>query len=258
MRHSYSEKEIELLREGGQRLARIMSGVEEYIAPGISVHDIEMKVRHLIDAEECTSATIGFKPQGAPYAFPSACCVSVNDETVHGIAYNNQRILVEGDIVSVDVVIIYQEMFVDVCRTYPVGTISVQDKELLYSARKTTDAAIKATVVGNTVDDIGRAAQETAQRYGHQTVRELGGHGVGRSIHMPPFIPNFGNSGFRDKIIAGMVLAVEPIISAGDWRVDLADDGWLFVSRNGSKTAQFEETVLVTEQGPEILTVLHD
>lgn len=258
MRESFDEKEIGLLHEGGHRLACIMRDLEPEIKPGITVHDIEMRVRHLIDVYECRSATIGYKPQGAKYPFPGACCVSVNDEVVHGIAYNNDRVLEEGDVVSVDVVIIYRNMFLDICRTWGVGDISPENQRLIEAARRTTDQAITQTKVGNTVDDIGRTAQETAAQYGYETVRELGGHGVGRRIHSAPFVPNFGGSGFRDKITNGMVLAIEPIVSQGGWQVDLADDDWLFVSRDGSYTAQFEETVLVTDQGPEILTKIRD
>lgn len=258
MAQAYTDKEIALLREGGKRLSLIMQEIEAYITPGISVHDIEMKIRHLIDVHECKSATVGYKPRGASYAFPGACCVSVNNEVVHGIAYENERIVQSGDLVSVDVVIIYQGMFVDVCRTYGVGTVSPKNQELLAVARETTNQAIAQAVVGNTVDDIGQAAADYAKEFGFQTVRELGGHGVGRSIHESPFVPNFGGSGFKDKIKEGMVLAIEPIVSVGDWRVDLAEDEWLFVTRDGSYTAQFEETVLITKDGPEILTTIGD
>ena len=255
MQEIYTQEEYVLLKEGGAHLHRLMKQVGESIQVGTTVHEIEMLVRELI--QECggEAATVGYQIPDAPYPFPSAACVSVNDGVVHGIAYENHRALKEGDVVSVDVVMEYRGVYVDICRTWGVGKISQENKKLLTCAREATDAAIAAARVGNTVDDVGRAAEELARKYGFQTVRELGGHGVGKQIHMAPFIPNFAGSGFQDKIQAGMVLAIEPIVSAGDWRVKLEDDGWLFSTRDGSTTAQFEETVYIREDGsPEILT----
>ncbi|MFW0871126.1 MAG: type I methionyl aminopeptidase [Patescibacteria group bacterium] len=254
MNEYYTKEEIIRLREGGKALAQLMRTLGEYIMPGISVHDIEMKVRELIADCGGESATIGYSIPESPYPFPSAACISINDGVVHGIAYKNQYVLQEGDVVSVDVVMKYQGIFVDICRTWGAGKLSKENQALIKAARDTTDAAIRAAQVGNTVDDIGKAAEKTAQLHGFNTVRELGGHGVGKKIHMLPFIPNFAQSGFKDKIKEGMVLAIEPIVTAGDWRVKLDGDGWLFSTRDGSNTAQFEETVLVTKAGPEILT----
>jgi methionyl aminopeptidase len=254
MNEQYTTEELAFLREGGHKLKTLMDTLGEYITVGVKVHDLEMKVRELIDHAGGESATIGYSIPDAPYPFPSAVCVSINDGVVHGIAYENAYALQAGDVVSADVVMKYQGVYVDICRSWGVGKVSSENQALIRAARATTDAAIAAARVGNTVDDIGRAAQETARQHGFDTVRELGGHGVGKQIHMPPFIPNFANSGFRDKIQEGMVLAIEPIVTAGNWRVELQDDGWLFSTQDGSTTAQFEETVLVTEDGPEILT----
>lgn len=254
MTHQYSKQEIALLREGGRRLALIMQELEPKVVSGIIVHDIELAARHLLHMHDCQSATIGYRMDRHQTPFPSAACVSVNDEVVHVSAYNNSRVLEEGDVVSVDMVVTYQGMFVDICRSWAVGALSFEDQELLRVARLTTDQAITQAVVGNTVDDIGRRSQEVAARYQMTTARELGGHGVGKKIHMAPFIPNFGGSGFRDKIRAGMVLAIEPIVCLGDWRVQEDVDGWRCTTVDGNKAAQFEETVLVTEDGPEILT----
>ena len=254
MNYHYTDKERALLREGGVALGKIMQQVGEYLKVALRVHDVEMKVRELIAECGGESATVGYSIPDAPYPFPSAACVSINDGTVHGIAYENMRIIQDGDVVSVDVVMKYQGVYVDICRTWGVGTVSAKNQELIQAARAVTDAAIAQALPGNTVDDIGRAAQEAAGEYGFDTVRELGGHGVGKKIHMAPFIPNFANSGFRDKIEPGMVLAIEPIVTRGGWRVRLEEDGWLFSTQDGSITAQFEETVLITEDGHEILT----
>ena len=120
--------------------------------------------------------------------------------------------------------------------------------------REATNAAIKAAVIGNTTNDIGVAAEKVAKSYGFGTVKELGGHGVGKKIHMEPFIPNFGGSGYATPIVEGMILAIEPIITAGGWRINMLDDGWTFETKDGSDTSQFEETVLITKDGPRILT----
>lgn len=254
MTEQYSQKELETLRAGGQKLSWIMRQVGDYLTAGLTVHDLEMKTRELIHHVGAQSGTIGYKPSGATYPFPAAACISINDEVAHGIACNSDRIICEGDIVSIDVIIKYQGLFIDICRSYGVGKLSSEYERVLQAARQSTNKAIAQAVIGNTVDDIGRAAEQTAADYGCQTVRELGGHGVGKKIHMGPFIPNFAGSGFNDKIVEGAVLAIEPIISAGDWRIVMGDDEWVFRTKDGSVSAQFEETVLITKQGPEILT----
>jgi methionyl aminopeptidase len=148
--------------------------------------------------------------------FPSAVCTSVNDEIVHGISKDNQRKLKNGDIVSLDIVMGYKGLFVDICRTFPVGEISNEDKNLIAAAREVTNAAITTAEIGKTVDDIGRIAEDTAKEFGFDTVKELGGHGVGRQIHMEPFIPSAPDLGVPNvRIKEGMVLAIEPVVSAG-------------------------------------------
>jgi methionyl aminopeptidase len=192
-----------------------MKELEKFVQVGTIVSDIDKKCLELIREMESFPATVGYTPKGAPFPFPSSVCVSINNGIAHGISTNNPRIIKDGDIVSLDVVIKYKNLFVDTCRTYGVGNMSEKDKLLILASRKTTDEAIKKALIGNTTDDIGSAAQKTAKKYNFETVRELGGHGVGRKIHDFPFIPSFGNSGYADKIVEGMVLAVEPIINEG-------------------------------------------
>ena len=255
MYNYYNKEEIEILREGGKKLAWIMEELGKYLRPGIKVESIEKKTRELIQEVGATSGTIGYTPQGASFPFPSAVCTSINDGIAHGISKDNKRILKDGDVVSLDVVIKYKGLFVDTCRTYGVGNISQKDRELIATARETTDRAIEAAIVGNTTESIGKAAEETAREFGFDTVKELGGHGVGRKVHDKPFIPNAPNLGVEVvKIEEGMVLAIEPIVTAGDWRMVEGDDGYLYLTEDGSKTAQFEETILVTKDGPEVLT----
>jgi len=254
MKHSYSQKEIEELREGGKKLSQIMKDLGAFLTVGMSVHEIEMKARDLIEQAGASSATIGYKTEGAQTAFPSAACVSINEQAAHGIAFESDRLLQNGDLVAIDIVIKYKSVFVDICRTYGVGSLSREAEKLISVARASTDAAVAQAFAGNTVDDIGSAAEAVALENKCVTVRELGGHGVGKEIHMAPFIPNFKGSGYKNPITPGMVLAVEPIVSLGDWRIDLGVDGWVFTTRDSAWTAQFEETVIVTENGQEIIT----
>ena len=250
----YSEKEIDILREGGKKLSYIMKELEKFVQVGTIVADIDKKCLELIKKENALPATVGYTPKGSPFPFPSSVCVSINNGIAHGISTNNPRIIENGYIVSLDVVIQYKGLFVDTCRSYGIGDISQKDKLLIMAARKTTDAAIDKAKTGNTTNDIGTAAQETAKKYGFETVRDLGGHGVGRKIHDFPFIPSFTNSGYSDLLKEGMVIAIEPIVNEGDWRMKNGDDGYLYVTEDGKKSAQFEETVLITKDGPEVIT----
>jgi len=217
MYNYYSEEEVEILREGGKKLAWIMNELEKFLKVGLEVDEIENKARELIKEVGAVAATVGYTPRGASFPFPSAVCTSINDGIAHGISKDNSRKLKSGDVVSLDIVIKYKGLFVDVCRTYPVGEVSKKDLKLIATARETTNAAIAAARVGNTTEDIGRAAEKTAREFGFDTIKELGGHGVGRKIHSEPFIPNAPNLNVPVvKIKEGMVLAIEPIVSAGD------------------------------------------
>ncbi len=215
MYNFYSKEEIAILREGGKRLEMIMRDLEDFVRVGTVVADIDKKALELIKSYEAEPATVGYQPRGASFPFPSAVCISINDGIAHGISTDNPRVIQSGDVVSADIVIKYKGLFVDTCRTWGIGRLSPKDQELIAAAREVTDNAIKAALPGNTVNDIGAAAERTAKEYGFQTVKELGGHGVGRKIHDKPFIPSFEGSGYNDSILEGMVLAIEPIINEG-------------------------------------------
>ena len=251
----YTEKEIEVLREGGRKLAWIMNELEKFLSVGLSVNDIENKSLELIAEVGAEPATVGYTPRGASFPFPSSVCTSINDGVAHGISKDNQYKIKSGDVVSLDIVIKYKGLFVDTCRTYPVGKMSKNDLELISVARAVTDNAIESAIVGNTTENIGKSAYETAKKYGFDTVKMLGGHGVGKKIHDTPFVPNAPNLGVPIvKLKEGMVIAIEPIVSAGTDRIKDGNDGYLYVTADGKKSAQFEETVLITKNGPEILT----
>lgn len=256
MYNYYSKKEIEILREGGKRLQKIMMDLGKFIKVGTVVGDIDKKCLELIKQSGSLPATVGYSPSGSPFPFPSSVCVSINNGIAHGISTNSTRIIKDGDIVSCDVVIKYEGLFVDTCRTWGIGELLEKDKKLIKIARKMTDEAIKKAIIGNTTDDIGKRAHEVAKENGFETVKELGGHGVGRKIHDIPFIPSYGGSGYSDKLKEGMVLAVEPIINEGSWEMEDGGDGYLYITKDGKNSAQFEETILITKNGAEILTKL--
>lgn len=242
------------MKEGGEKLAWVMKHLQKILQPGVTQHEIEMESRRLIEEVGATSGTIGYQTKKSDPPFPCATCISVNNHVAHGIGYMNNSVINEGDLISLDIIIVWKGMFVDNCRSYLVGEATPERKKLLECSREATQAAIGAAVLGNTTDDIGRAAEKVARSYGFQTVKELGGHGVGEQIHMEPFVPSFAGSGYATPLKEGMILAIEPIISAGDWRINMLDDGWTFETRDGSDASQFEETVVITKDGPLILT----
>ena len=250
----HNQEEIEIMTEGGQKLAEVMLGLKNFLQVGVTYHEIEMETRRLIQEIGATSGTIGYQTQKSDPPFPCATCISVNNQVAHGIGYKNKTLVQEGDLVSLDVIIVWKGMFIDNCRSYIVGESTTERERLVQCSYESTRAAIKAAVIGNTTNDIGVAAERVATSYGFKTVKELGGHGVGENIHMDPFVPSFGGSGYATPLEEGMILAIEPIVSAGDWRIKLLDDGWTFVTKDGSDTSQFEETVLITKDGPVSLT----
>jgi len=251
----YSKEEIEILREGGKKLSWILKELGKFLYVGLEVSEIENKSLELIKEVGAFPATVGYSPSGASYPFPSSVCTSVNNGIAHGISKNNKYKIKDGDVVSLDIVIKYKNLFVDICRTFGVGNVSKKDRVLIDTAREVTDKVIELSMIDNNTEDLGKMAELTAKEFGLDTVKELGGHGVGRKIHDKPFIPNAPNLGVAVvKLEEGMVLAVEPIVTSGDWRMKIDDDDYLYLTKDGSRTAQFEETILITKDGPEILT----
>ena len=250
-------EEIEILREGGRHLAAVLQGVEEKVAPGVSTKDLDICAEKLIREFGDTSAFLNYRPEGASSPFPATLCVSVNDEVVHGIP-SRDRILKEGDIVSLDLGIKHRGLFTDMALTVPVGKVSEGSLKLLQVTERSLQVGIDAARAGNTVGDIGYViekfvhSQETNQRYG--IVEVLAGHGVGRAIHEDPYIPNFGKKGHGAKLVSGMVIAIEPMINNGTKNVTIDDDDWTFRTADRKPSAHFEHTILITEGEAEILT----
>lgn len=250
-----TSKEIALLREGGKRLAYILAQVSAEVRPGVSSRVLNDLAEKLMREGGDTPAFLGYSPTGAKRPFPAALCVSVNDEVVHGIPNEEEKILKEGDTVTLDAGLIHQGLFTDSAITVGVGKIDGRAQKLLETTQKALTVGIKAVRAGATTGDIGFAIETFVKPFGYGIVRELAGHGVGYAVHEEPFVPNFGKKGEGTVLKAGMVIAIEPMLNEGGAGVKLAKDGYTYRTKDGSRSAHFEHTVVVTENGCDILTV---
>lgn len=250
-----TEEEIQKLRKGGKILATILNKLETLAVPGNTTADIEAKAQELVAERGAKAMLLNYQPEFAPRPFPAATCISVNDVLVHGIPNENPRTFKEGDLVSIDLVIMYEGMVVDSARTVGVGAISKEAQELIEVTRKALHSGIKAVKPGARVKDVAIAIEKVVPKeFG--IVEELCGHGVGYDVHEPPNIPNFVMKGESPILEAGMVLAIEPMLIAGSKKVTFDDrDGYTVYTKDGGLGAHMEHTVVVTEKGFEILTV---
>ncbi len=243
-----SAREIELMREAGRLLAEVHDELAAFVRPGISTKDIDKLGEKLIRERGCIPNFLNYN------GYPASICVSVNDEVVHGIP-NKQRILQDGDIVSLDAGLIYKGYHSDAARTHAVGTISKEAQQLIDVTRQSFFEGIKYAKAGNRLHDISNAIAAYAESFGYGVVRDLVGHGIGTALHEDPQIPNFKQLRRGMKLVPGMTLAIEPMINAGTWEVCWLDDDWTVVSEDGSLSAHYENTVLITDGEPEILTL---
>lgn len=245
-----SAKEIELMREAGRLLEIVHKELEEAIRPGISTWELD----HL---GEKTIRSLGCIPNFLNYnGYPASFCISVNDEVVHSIP-NKRKILHEGDIVSIDAGLIYKGMHSDAARTHAVGQISPEAQKLIDVTRQSFFEGIKKATAGNHLFDISNAIADYVEPYGYGIVEELVGHGIGHALHEDPQIPNFRQKRKGIRLMAGMTLAVEPMINIGRPDVEWLDDDWTVVTEDGSLSAHYENTILITEGEPEILSLTH-
>ncbi len=252
----YNQDEIEILRKGGKRLSHILDEVSKKVIIGAKISDLNDYAEKLIADGGDKPAFLNYKPEGASFPYPASLCVSVNDEIVHGISSNNETLLKEGDIVSLDLGLIHKGLVTDMAVTVGVGKIDESAEKLIEVTKKALFKGIKVAKDGNTMGDIGFAIESLAESFGYGVVDELGGHGVGKNVHEEPFVPNVGKKGRGIKLKAGMVLALEPMLNEGKKDVVLSDDGYTFKTFDGSRSAHFEHTILVTDGKPEILTKL--
>ena len=245
-------EEIEIIREGGKRLAFILSTLEAAIRPGITTRELDTLAEKLMREGGDIPAFLNYTPEGARTPYPSSLCVSVNDEIVHGIA--SDRVLLEGDIIGIDTGIQHKGLFTDSALTVPVGKIDEAAKKLIQVTEASLFVGIDAARAGKTIGDIGFAVEKYVKEHGFVIVEELGGHGVGYQQHEDPHIANYGERGQGMRLKPGMVLALEPIVNEGTRYIKLMPDGYTFVTRDHKRSAHFEHTILITEGAPEILT----
>ena len=244
-----SEKEIELMREAGRILAIVHEELRDFVRPGISTMDIDKKGYEIIKSYGCIPSFLNYN------GYPASICVSVNDEVVHGIP-NRHRILQEGDIVSLDAGVIYQGYHSDAARTWAIGEVSQEAKQLMEVTKQSFFEGIKFAKPGYHLNDISTAIQSYAESFGYGVVRDLVGHGIGTHLHEDPEVPNFAMKRKGILLRPGMTLAIEPMINAGGPEVVWLDDEWTVVTEDGSLSAHYENTILITEGEPEILSLL--
>ncbi|MBI3632600.1 MAG: type I methionyl aminopeptidase [Candidatus Vogelbacteria bacterium] len=247
-----SVKEIEILREGGKRLSCMLYEVASKAKVGMSKIEIDKMAEDLIVAGGDIPAFKNYKPAGAAVAFPATLCISVGDEIVHGIP-NSYR-LRNGDIVGLDLGIKHGGLFTDMAVTVGIGEVDKRAKRLMEVTSQALEFGISVARAGATTGDIGYAIESFVRPYKYGIVRELSGHGVGHKIHEDPYVPNYGKPGTGTKLKPGMVLALEPMINEGSDDIILGEDDFTYKTRDGSRSAHFEKTILITEAEPEILT----
>ena len=243
-----SPREIELMRESNRLLAEVHKALEESIRPGMTTLDVNRLGEKLIRDRGCIP---NFKNYNG---YPASICVSVNDEVVHGIP-SRYRVLQEGDIVSLDAGLIYKGYHSDAARTHAVGKVSPEKQKLMDVTRQSFFEGMKYAKAGNYLYDISNAIDAYVSQFGYGIVRDLVGHGMGTHLHEDPQIPNFAQKKRGIKLAPGMTLAVEPMINMGTWQVEFLSDGWTVVTKDGLPSAHYENTILITEGEPEILTL---
>lgn len=247
-----SKEGVAKMREACAIAATVLDKLKPLVRPGITTQDLEEAGRDWIARLGARSACYGY--QHGSRRYPAHTCISVNDEVVHGIP-SFRRVLRDGDVVSLDIVVWHDGYVGDNAYTVPVGNIEPGLERLLRVTREALDLGIRQAQVGNRIGDISNAVQTYVESHGFSVVRDMVGHGVGVAMHEPPEIPNFGRKGTGEKIKPGMTLAIEPMVNLGGAKTKMLSDGWTCVTADGSPSAHFEHTVLTTDHGPEILTL---
>lgn len=248
------KEELPIFVEGGKRLALILETISKKVLPGVTageLNDIAMKMTK--DGGDLP-AFMGYTPYGAKRPYPSALCVSVNDEIVHGISNEHEKIINDGDIVSIDMGIIHKDLFLDSAVTVIAGKGDLVAKNLVKGTSEALEAGIKAIRVGGHIGDIGFAVSAVARKYGYALAQQLAGHGVGYAVHEDPYVPNEGNEGEGEEIVSGLVIAIEPMLCEKKGAIKLDKDGYTYRTKDGGRSAHAEHTVFITEDGPVVVT----
>lgn len=245
--HIKSADEISLMREAAQILIEAHNLVAEHIKIGITTKELNAIAEKFIRSKNAYPSFLNY------HGYPGSACISINEEVVHGIP--GKRKLEEGDIVSVDLGVYYKGYHSDAARTYPVGSVDADKLDLIRVTEECFFEGLKYAKPGNHLSDISSAIQRHAEAHGYGVVRDLVGHGIGKQLHEEPQVPNYKTPGRGPKLQKGMVLAIEPMINMGTWQVRVLEDDWTFVTRDGSVSAHYENTVVITDDIPEILTL---
>ncbi|MFP6627352.1 MAG: type I methionyl aminopeptidase [Deltaproteobacteria bacterium] len=245
-----SPAEIDKMRRPSAIVAEILCAVAEKVSPGVTTAELDRQAERMIEQRQCRSAFKNYRVGDA--VFPAVLCTSINEEVVHGIP--SDRTLKEGDILSLDFGVEYDGYYGDSALTVAVGGIDEEARRLLEVTERSMHAGIDHLRAGERLGDVGAAVQTVAESDGFGVVRDFVGHGIGRALHEDPQVPNYGVAGRGRRLKAGMVIAIEPMISLGSPEVRVEEDGWTAVTLDGRRAAHFEHTVAITEQGPEILT----
>ncbi len=249
-----TQEEIAILKEGGKRHAYILAQLAKMVAPGISTNDLENEARKLLKEGGDRGAFLGYKPRGAKRPYPAVLNVSVNNEIVHGIPNENPRVLLEGDVISIDLGVLHKGMITDSAITVGVGKISLKDKMLIIHCKEALNIGVKSARGGGHIGDIGQAIESFIKPLGYGLCEGLAGHGVGYKVHEDPFVPNQGRKGEGELLQPGMVIAIEPMITLGTSKIVLDKDGYTYKTADGTNAAHFEHTIVITEGDPIVLT----
>ena len=248
-----SKREIDCLRRSNQVVASVFREIKKMVRPGITTWELDREGERLIRARGGIPAFKGYKPPGYRSEFPASMCISVNEEVVHGIP--GPRKLEEGDIVSLDVGVLLDGYYGDAAATLPVGNVSKEAKRLMEVAERALYLGIEKAKVGNRLSDISHCIQAYAEGNGFSVVRDFVGHGIGKSLHEDPQIPNFGPPHQGPRLRQGMIFALEPMINAGTWQIMRLGDEWTVVTADGKLSAHFEHSIALTDGDPEILSI---
>jgi methionyl aminopeptidase len=246
-----SKRELDKMREAGRHVGEILVRLAELAKPGVTTAELDRTAQAEIKTRKLESSFLGYAPGENP-PFPGVICASMNEEIVHGIP--SGRRLVEGDLLKIDFGAICDGFHADAALTVAIGSVDSESRRLVATTLSSLYAGIEQMAPGKRLGDVGAAVQERVERDGFSVVRDFVGHGIGRAMHEPPQLPNFGRPGRGQRLREGMVLAIEPMVNAGGCEVCMGDDGWTAMTADGKRSCHFEHTVAITEHGPEVLT----
>jgi methionyl aminopeptidase len=251
-----SEAEIAVMRKADILVAKVLKQVREHAKPGVSTLELDRLAEDLTRAAGAKPAFLGYQGAG-PYPFPASLCTSINEEVVHGIP-SSERVLEDGDIISVDFGVLLEGFYGDAAITIPVGQVSPTADKLVQVTQEALEKAIGQAVAGNRISDIGAVIQDHVEAAGFSVVRDFVGHGIGRALHEEPQIPHYRSTGHNERLRPGMTIAIEPMVNEGTWKVEAGKDGWTQLTQDRKLSAHFEHSVAVSKNGPVVLSRLEE